>query len=358
MVLSLAACGKTDQPTETIPSTEAPKPEVVDDALKAKFDEIVTQSNYQGIVYLTHNGQVVYQSVSGNNDLGDPLTIDSPMFICSMSKQFCAATILMLRDQGKLSLDDTLGKYFPEYIIGKDITLHQVLSMRSGICRDVDPMLNHPENYENNSFDENVALFKEYVFSQPLLFEPDTDCAYSNNGYRLLSLIVEQVSGMAYEDFIRQNIFEPVGMTHSGFKREVPEHPEWGLTYDNIHATGQILILAQGAGGIVSTAEDMDKWMTALQDGKVICEESYKQMTTNYSADVATTYGYGLTSGIRGGWGHDGGNGGYTSRTRYNTELGYNIFVATNANPANKNPTITVGDAILRELLNAIDASI
>lgn len=356
LLMSAAACSadllQVSEPAETTKVT-AP---VITEGVTAKLDAILQEYKYEGIVYLTHNGKVVYQSVSGTNDLGQPLTIESPMYICSMSKQFCAAAIVMLRDQGKLSLDDTLEKYFPEYAIGKDITLQNLLTMRSGICRDVTPMMNEPEKYEQNTFEENEALFKEWVFSQPLNFAPGSSFEYSNNNYRLLSFVVEMASGQNYEDYIRQSIFEPLGMIHSGFSIEVGEHPEWGLTYDNIQATGQVPILAQGSGGIVTTAADLDIWMTALKSGQVVSEVSYQEMTTAYSTVQVTTYGYGLMGGVRGGWGHNGGNLLYTARMYFNKEYGYNFFIVTNKTPRFR-PDLTeqISTAFLRTLFQAVD---
>lgn len=356
LLVSLAACAAdAPQPSETAAPTE---PVVITEEVQAQLDAVLEKFDYQGIVQLTHKGEVVYQSVSGTNDLGEPLTMESPMYICSMSKQFCAAAVLILRDQGKLSVDDTLEKYFPEYTIGKDITLKNLLTMRSGIVRDMSPMWMQPEQYENNTHEENIALYKEWVFRQPLSFEPGTMYEYSNTNYQLLSLIVEMVSGEDYEDLIRKNIFEPLGMTHSGFSIQVPEHPEWGLTYDNIQATGQVPLLAQGSGGIVSTAADMSKWMDALQSGKVLCEESYREMTTDHCAGEATSYGYGLGGSIRDGWGHTGGNGSYTSRTYFNDAYGYDLYMVSSNSPKNDpNYTMKPSVEILKVLFEAIDAA-
>ena len=351
-------------PTETtVPTTLPPRPPkpplpIVHGELKAELDSFLEGANYEGIVCLTHHGEVVYQYVSGTNDLGDPLTIDSPMYIVSISKQFCAAAILMLRDQGKLDLDDTLGKYFPEYTLGRDITLKDLLTMRSGMVRDVDPMLAKPERYAKLTPEEQEKAFLGYVFNHPLLFAPNTDYLYSNNGYRLLSFVVEMVSGQNYEDFIRQNIFEPLGMTHSDFHTQVPNHPEWGLTYDNIIATGQIPVLAKGSGGIVTTAADMDKWMTALRTGKVISMKSYREMTTGYSIVPGTEfgYGYGLQSSIRDGWGHDGGNLRYTARIFFSNNYDLNFYIVTNKTPESMQSfTNRVTTIFLNKLFQALD---
>lgn len=364
LAVGMTACGG-EGPQDTVvtqatKATEAIQPsvvEVVDDQVRAELDAILKKAGYEGIAYVTHNGKAVYEYAAGNDCMGAPMTIASPTFLCSVSKQFCAAAILMLRDQGKLSLEDTLDKYFPEYALGKDITLHHLLCMRSGICRDVDPMLEHPEEYENNSHEENVALFLDHVFSQPLLFTPGTKCEYSNNGYRLLSLIVEQVSGQDYEDFIRGNIFEPLGMEHSGFSVEVAENPQWGLDFEDVLATGQIPILAQGGGGIVSTAGDMAIWMEALPSGKVISREIYEEMTADHNSDQPTKYGYGLMPDIRGGFSHDGGNQGHSSWMYFSEENGYTIYIATpNTSVFRQDLTIQTGVDLRRVLFQALDA--
>ena len=137
--------------------------------------------------------------------MGTLLTIDSPMYLCSVSKQFCAAAILMLRDQGKLSLDDTLEKYFPEYTTGKDITLKNLLSMRSGIIREYTAVLENPEEYTDKTAEEINGEMMQYIFSKPLMYSPGTQLEYSNINYILLSYVVEQVSDQPYEELIWQN---------------------------------------------------------------------------------------------------------------------------------------------------------
>ncbi len=361
LLLSAAGC-HADVPQGTDPikttaatdPTESTKPgtEIFSDALKAKLDAVLEQNKYKGIVSMTCNGETVYQWVKGTNEADEPLTIESPMYIASNSKQFCAAAILILRDQGKLSLEDTLEKYFPEYTIGKDITLHQMLSMQSGIVRDPVP-IEDTEHYLSQTTQENMADIKKWAFEQPLLFTPGTEFSYSNLGYNLLSCVVEQVSGQSYTDFIRQNIFVPAGMTHSGFICEVRDNPQWGLNNDTLDVYKDVAGLAQGCGDIVTTAGDIHLWMTALQSGKIVSTESYREMTTGHTA----SYGYGLMRASHGGWGHNGSIPGYTSRTYFNEEYGYQLFVATNnTTQYNTNITDKTTDALLRILFESVDA--
>lgn len=373
LLLGCAACSGEPEPTGTTeptvsntvkPSSPNTNPggntvpvPVVTQELKEKLDAVLEQKQYQGIVYLTHNGQVLYQSVHGTNDLGQPLTIQSPMFVGSVSKQFCAAAVIILRDQGKLSVEDTLDKYFPEFTAGKDITVKHLLTMRSGLPEFLTHIQMNVEDFENNTGEETLAAIQSWLYDQPLRFSPDSRYEYINTNYFLLGLIVEQVSGQSYNDFVREHIFEPVGMVHTGFVSEVGEQPAWaeGLTYDKLQAADQIDLIAQGAGDITSTASDLDKWMTALQSGKVVCMDSYREMITDYSTeDITTSYGYGLMRDLRGGVWHGGAIGSYTSRLYFHEEHGFQFFISTGTDTDKTAPT---ADALLRTLFEAVEKS-
>lgn len=333
-VLSAAACTPVD--TEPSGTVETTGPVNVGDGIKEKMDSALQKHGFEGIVYLTKNGKVVYQSATGTDENGNALTVDSTMYIGSMSKQFCAAAVMMLSEQGKLSVNDTLDAYFPEYSYGKDITIKNLLSMRSGIPDMASKESNSACKVEGVSTDksatENNTLIIEWIFNQPLEFEPDSTFEYCNSNYFLLSNIVELASGESYNDFVRNNIFEPLEMTHTGFISEIKASPAWsdGLTYDTFTAGEAAEGLTKGAGDIASNAADMDKWMTALSSAKVISIDSYREMVTNYSVDSAKGYGYGMFVSFFGGVGHSGMIGSYTSLDYINEEQGYNLFAAGN----------------------------
>lgn len=340
-MFTTAACStgsKINESESTTQATVATEPtEAVKDNsdIKSGIDEVLKKCDFEGIVYLAKNGEVVYQSATGINENEEPVTVDTPMPVGSVSKQFCAAAILMLRDQGKLSLDDTLSKYFPEYEIGKDITLKQLLSMQSGIY----DMVNEgvvDDMSADNSEEANTEIIKNWIFSQELKFEPGSTTSYSNSNYFLLGNIVEQVSGEKYMDFLRENIFTPLGMNNTGSIEEAVDSPAWlnGETFDSLE-DAKMRGLTKGAGNLISTARDMDLWLTALRGGKVISPDSYKEMTTNYADQIANQYGYGLIPGIYGGVWHSGGIGRYFAFDYTNADEGYNLFVASNtATPA------------------------
>lgn len=348
MVVSATACSAgSDNNTEpTTPSATAStepiantdtKKEMTPDEIKTHIDDVLKKKKFEGIVYLTQNGKVVYESATGKDETGNNLTVGSTMYIGSVSKQFCATAIMMLKEQGKLSVDDTLDKYFPDYQYGKDITIKNLLTMRSGIL--------NVNSTENDVFIEITdELNKEnalsWLFNQPLNFDPDTNFEYSNSNYFLLACIVEQVSGQDYNDFVRENIFNPLGMSNTGFMKEIiNDNPEWvtGIDtnkslppeFEDVFTVDEVAFILQGAGDIASNAYDMDKWMTGLASGKLISKESYQEMTTNYNTESAFSYGYGLKS-MYCGVGHGGDVFTYTTMDYINEEYGYNLFVTNN----------------------------
>ena len=333
VLLCLTAACSASPVSDTQQTTSAVK--AVSDEEKERMDGVLQGHKFQGIVSLTQDGEVIYQYVSGKDKSGNDLTSDSSMYIGSVSKQFCAASVIMLRDKGQLSVDDTLEKYFPEYETGKDITVKNLLTMRSGIPDMVNEGQCDSLSFSNTE-DETIDEVKEWIFAQPLKFEPDTAYAYSNSNYFLLADIVKQVSGRRYHDFVRENIFEPLGMTHTGFVEEVRDNPAWadGLTRGeengNVVQTG----LSNGAGDIATNAADMDAWMAGLSDGRIVSEESFREMTANYSPEAAKSYGYGLQNMYNGGTGHPGAIGTYNALDYINTEHGLRLFIASNKGSA------------------------
>ena len=110
VLLSVTSCSTAPKSESREEATAAAK---TDAELAAYIDKKLADIKYDGVIYLTHNGNVVYQRATGTDENGNPLTIDTSMYIGSVSKQFCAAAVMILRDQGKLSVDDTIDKYFP-----------------------------------------------------------------------------------------------------------------------------------------------------------------------------------------------------------------------------------------------------
>lgn len=287
-----------------------------------------------GVAYVTKNGKVICQNAYGmaNVEEGKEMTVDTLFPIGSNSKQFCATAILILRDQGKLSVDDTLSQYFPEYTIAANATIKDLLTMRSGVR-------NHLEGLNKGEYtlsvdsteEENQQVILDWLYSERLIFKPNGGFRYSNANYFLLSLIVEKVSGQDYDDFIKENILEPLGMNNTGFYEELMNHPDlaehtapdFGLPIEP-----ELKGLTQGCGDLVSNAEDMDKWMTSLREHKILSEESFAEMTTNYTSNG--NYGYGVCTDGSGIVYHTGGIVSYLSMAVTFPEDKFNVFVVSN----------------------------
>lgn len=312
----------TQAATEAVPEATVA---TASPAVSSDLEDTIKSHDFEGIIYAVKDGKPVASYAKGKLENGSEITLDSPMPVGSVSKQFCAAAVLLLQEQGKLNVNDTLDKFYPDYKEGKKITLKNVLSMRSGI----------PEITEEaasvvtleNSEEQNVAAIKKWVFEKPLTFEPDKDFTYTNTNYFLLSDIVAQTSGKKYIDFLRENFFTKLGMTHTGSIGELDSNPKWtlGNTYKKVDLQKG---LTNGCGDLISTAADITAWIEGLSSGKVISEESYKAMTTNYSDE--NNYGYGMFLNIEGGVGHYGNIGIYSSFDYINTDKKLTVTVFSN----------------------------
>lgn len=325
MILSLAACAP--QSKEITDAAGVTTESVTMNAeIEAAIKETIEYYDFEGVIYAVQNGAILTSYAKGTMENGEEITLDSPMPIGSVSKQFCAAAIMLLQEQGKLSVNDTLDKFFPEYTEGSKLTLHNLLSMRSGL-----PELTEESSdvvTSDNTEEENTASIKKWVFSQPLSFEPDESFAYANINYLMLSTVVEQVSGKKYADFLRECFFTPLKMTHTGTMGELANAPEWaqGAVFEHVDTQPG---LTNGCGDVISNAADMTVWMNALSNGTAISADSFKAMTTDYSPEEEH-YGYGMFLNIEGGVGHYGAIGDYSAFDYINEEKDFTLFAASN----------------------------
>ena len=356
LICSASACsqGETEASSETTAEISATtvaettqKSAETDPNLKEKLDGKLTEEEFEGVAQITKDGEVIYQFANGTDELGEPITIESNMYIGSVSKQFCAAAIMALRDQGKLSVDDSLSKYFPEYKYADKLTIKNLLTMRSGIYDMVNEGMVNELSLDNTA-EENAAAVEEWIFGQELKFEPDSSYAYSNSNFFLLGEIVEQVSGKTYIEFMRETFFEPLGMNHTGCTDEVFDSPDWvkGLKSDSQTLQVTPKGLPKGAGDIVSTAADMDAWMSGIRSGKIISKESFEEMAQDYSPDFAVEYGYGLERTYNHGIGHNGLIGNYNSVDYISEDGVYQLYATANNNfmVINTLPSLLLGD--------------
>lgn len=296
--------------------------------LTTHIEELVNQSwpkDIQGLAIIAvQDGKTVYRSARGlaNIELDVPMTPEMVFRIGSITKQFTAAAILLLEEQGKLKVEDTIDKYLPEYPSEQAsiITIDHLLSHTSGVknITEVPKYIDANDSRHWVTVSELIDYFKDY----DLDFQPGEKYSYSNSGYMLLGAIIEAVSGKSYADFIQESIFDRLGMNNSHYDdyyKIIPNRISAYYETDEgiIHSEFMSMTRPYAAGGLLSTVDDLAIWDQALHSGKVLNETSYRKMTTNGTLNNGNKqiYGYGIfvsNNGLK-TYDHGGGIGGFHS---------------------------------------------
>jgi CubicO group peptidase (beta-lactamase class C family) len=232
-------------------------------------------ANPGAMLAISRNNEVIFSKAWGIADLEHaiPLTTTSPCEAGSVSKQFTAAAILLLEQQGKLSLNDDIRKYFPELPnYGHTITLQHMLHHTSGL-KDWGSLFaltgwpRQSRTYSNEDAAHIVSLQKS------LNFKPGNEYSYSNSNYVLFALLVQKASGQSLEDFTKKYFFEPAGMTHtqwrSNFMKVVPGRAFAYAKEGQEYFTDLPNEYVYGAGGLLTTAEDLLAWNRFYLNGKL-----------------------------------------------------------------------------------------
>jgi CubicO group peptidase (beta-lactamase class C family) len=294
--------------------------------ISTAFDELI-QSEYKAdqpgaTVLLAKNGRVVYRKAFGMADLelGVPMKPEMVFEIGSMTKQFTAVSILMLEEQGKLSLEDDITKYIPDYPTqGKKITIHHLLIHTSGIKSYTSMAEWLPVLRKDFQPLELIDLFKD----QPMDFDPGEKFLYNNSAYFILGYIIEKASGQTYQDFIANNIFIPLQMNNSyyGSHERIIPYRASGYQEDNdgfINAEYLSLTQPYAAGSIMSNVDDLLTWQKAIETNKLVSAATIQKAFTDHTLNNGqpTHYGYGwFLNEINGSptIEHGGGIFGYTT---------------------------------------------
>jgi len=219
--------------------------------------------------------------------------------IASLTKQFTATCILLLQERGRLNVRDPISRYLSSLPDAwRPITVHQLLTHTSGIPN----YTSDPQFTRLRRTGATPSKMVSLVAAKQLEFSPGTKWAYSNTGYILLGMIIEKTSGQSYAGFLKSNIFEPLGMTNSGYDQATDILKERASGYEIkdgrvVNADFIDMSIPYAAGGIYSTVEDMYRWNEALaHEGKLLSTDSLKQMFTPYpeAAYQGQHYGYGV----------------------------------------------------------------
>ncbi len=251
----------------------------------------------------------------------------------SITKQFTAASILLLQERQKLSIDDPVKKYIPDAPAAWDkITIFNLLTHTSGIPNytsfpdfsSLEPFPTTPEKL--------VALFRD----KPLDFQPGENWNYSNSGYALLGYLIEKIGGESYESFVQENIFTPLGMKDSGYDSNsaIILHRAAGYTPGRggmVNAGFVHMTTPFSAGALYSTTEDLLRWEQSLFGGKLLSSDSLAKMTTPFKNDYAFGLGVRTVNG-RKVIDHGGGINGFNTHLAYYPDDKLVVVVLGNLN--------------------------
>ncbi|MGE8511924.1 MAG: serine hydrolase domain-containing protein [Chryseobacterium culicis] len=251
-----------------------------------------------GVFLISQNGKSLYRKAFGkaNLELKVNMTPDQVFQIGSMTKQFTAVAILMLEQQGKLNVNDPVSKYIKDYPNGDKITIHHLLTHTSGI-KDFTKIKSLPSIAQKEMKPEEMVNFFK---NEPVDFAPGEKFDYNNSGYVVLGYIIELVSGTSYEDFIKKNIFDKAGMSHSYYASDRKVIPQRAYGYHKkeqgfVNKTVISFSVPFSSGSLMSTADDMLKWQQALNQNTLLNSKETQKAFQKYKLNNGEefTYGYG-----------------------------------------------------------------
>jgi CubicO group peptidase (beta-lactamase class C family) len=323
----------------------AAEPTTAEQQADAVFQNVIKPDDPGLAVLVAQDGKILFEKGYGLADIEHhtAVTPETKFRIGSITKQFTAAAILKLQEEGKLSVEDKLSKYIPDFPRGDEVTLHHLLTHTSGIhsYTSKPDFMEHVTNAITT--EEVIKSFKH----DPYDFDPGAKWLYDNSGYMLLGYIVEKVYGQTYAAFLRENFFQPLGMTNTGVYTVNPSltHEALGYSYKEgkfDRAVNWNMSWAGGAGAIYSTVEDLYRWNEGIFNGKVLSAASLKAAFTPVKTkenqdDVSNAgYGYGWIlgdlRGLREIW-HNGGLNGFSSSLLRLPQENFTIAILANSEP-------------------------
>lgn len=350
-----------------------PKDTFQDNGLSNYIDSLVKKNNFNGNILVATNNDIVYKASFGlsNFDTKDKLNDSSIFLMCSISKQFTAMGIMILKEKGQLSYEDNILKYIPE-LPYKGITIRNMLTHTSGLPKYEELLAKRMAKNSIAHNDDIIKMLQEV--KPPLLFNPGERWDYCDTGYELLATIIERVSGLSYGDFLSQNIFRPLEMDHTfncitrRSNKLIIKNYALPFVYsdslkkyilpDSLRENHLVITLdgTQGAGSINSTTEDMYNWDQGLRKEKLVTNATLTEAYTPTILNDGQTYNYGF------GWdlilkspnnrvvAHAGGWSGY--KTLIIRGLDKNDFVIVLSN--NESDSYTIAENIF-DKINSVD---
>jgi CubicO group peptidase (beta-lactamase class C family) len=313
------------------------------DSLRAYVERLAARDAFSGTVLLAKAGAPLYRAAFGeaNKDFGVRNTVDTKFNLGSMNKMFTSVAIMQLVEAGKVSLEDTLGKFVKAGAMRPDVLskvrVKHLLTHTSGLG-----------SYFSDEWDrQSRALYRRVndwiplIKDEPLQFEPGTRWSYSNTGMLVLGMVIESASGMDYFDYVRERIAKPAGMTNTDAYELDRVNRNLAVGYDPAPARGgkaeyrnnlyMHVIRGGPAGGGYSTVEDLTRFALALESGKLVSPASVKLLTSAKPELSSPNYGFGFmverdTRIV----GHAGGFPGINSQLDIYLDNDYTVAVMSN----------------------------
>ena len=296
-------------------------PVIAADSSIARMEQViqsyVADKRFMGTVLVVKDGKTIRDKGYGSADLewNIPNTPDTKFRLGSITKQFTAASILLLEERGKLKVTDPVRQYLPELPASWDkITIFNLLTHSAGVFN----FTSLPDSNESKRRHMTPQQIVDMVRDKPLDFAPGEKYSYSNTGYVVLGMVIEKVSGQSYSQFLQANIFTPLGMKDTGYDDAATILPRRAHGYERArdgaltNAAFIDMSTPFAAGALYSTTHDLLLWEKALFGGKLLSADSFARMTTPFKDG----YGFGLGIFNVGGHrqvGHNGGIDGFTT---------------------------------------------
>ena len=347
LALGFAGCGGSG-------ASPPPQASLLGSTVDGVARSAIQQQGMPGMtVALAKNGTILYLQGYGISDLiTHQKTQPRAIFeIGSVTKQFTAALIMKLGEQGKLHVDDSISIYLPEYNFPSAITLRMMLTHTSGLA----DFTNFPQlgDWVKNGVSEATVLTA--VSQEPLQFQPGTQYSYSNSNFFALGTIIEKLTGQSYAENLSQYIFQPLGLTNTYYSLPPAGQSATGYTNNGAGLVPAILwnrSAAFAAGALSSNVYDLVAWDNALINGRVVSPASFETMTASngFAIPGGGSYGFGLalwTFNNRPIIWHNGQIGGFTAETAVFLDSGFAVVVLTNDQDADP-------DAVVLNIMSAV----
>ena len=333
---------ETDEEVSDEPST-CPLDDANIQSITKNTNEVIAQySDFSGTVLLSSGNRIIYEQSFGKTGVKNTENENGTIYqIGSVTKQFTGTAVMQLVNEGKLSTSDTIDKYFPDYKYDfmDKITVEHLLEMTAGMGDYMQLIENNEETVKeyvkaaNKSDDDAKKFIVDTIFEGGIFTDPGTTYEYSNSSYYLLGIIIEQLSGMSYRDYLQKNFFDRAGMKNTYFAGDgkdactgySPAQEKYVCDKDTkeLKAEGDYPYLFS-AGSVVSNVEDVNKWLTLVTSDEIFSADDRKTIEKSL---MHYNYGWNTADDL---WHHSGRTYAYSSQVYADYKTDTRMVILTN----------------------------